>query len=223
MDEFTANEFSKRYRDTVIISTARGIKEPLIVESINLLDNVFTARVHDNKDRALIPLVNLNVIEYPNKVCFDDHTKKSVLMYSRRPLRQWKKGFTSENTAMFDLSGLTCLPLTGDSSLTVRYKNPLRISIDMRNLKSLAQTEYPKILSLDSFTFLDTQLQKCLTSEFWISRTFQDKEITLFKFDTPLGVFNTETKSLRPFLPVFRQEAVDFVNRNGLSCYMEVV
>lgn len=227
MDEFTANEFSKRYRDTLIITPSfskKGDSQALYVEGVNNVSGRYICTLHNGSNRSTINLDTLEITEYPSKMCFNgSNGYTGVFLYSRKALRQWRRGFVNDNTSIVSMLGHS-VHMFGGKDFTLHEPPSRKLGVDFGILNCMAASKDRKYVGIEDITtFEPDQLQKCLTREYWISRGADDNDIVLFKFDTPIGVLSKSRMILSSTIQPFKQECLDFISRNGLSNVVEVI
>jgi hypothetical protein len=207
MDDFSIREFMKRYSNTyLILKDAKTSK----------LKSCFLRDLLEEDDTAYfvfegfnLEVTKINVYEVPFRKCFN--TGEGVAVFSRLPVRQFKKGFNPENTSL--LNGMHVIVNSIDNNIAERTtRSNIRFSAEV--FQDMVDTSYTYSIHLSATS---KRVQTCITDTYWLSKTFKDNEFVVFRYDVPVGSYNVVTDEITPITDVYQQELFDLVNRLNLQ------
>jgi hypothetical protein len=139
-----------------------------------------------------------------------------VYIFSRTTVRQWKKGFTSDNTVLKNGLSVVLENNTQTRYLINRnFRDYGEVTSDA--FSKLLDTSYPNSIKLAVDKLSQINVQTCINDEYWVSMGFERDYYLLCRFDVVVGVYSRSGDSVTPITPIYRQELLDLVTRNNLT------
>jgi len=165
-------------------------------------------------DEKQYKLSDITIIPPPNKQCFDWLGR--TIVFSKFPNRQWHKGLTQNNSSFND----RVLEIVQSVRPPKEYK--YRTSPNFRlSLESIFCMFRPNFAGSFTQALADIESHKLLSrtinSEYYVSSfPSLEKPFLLFRYEFPLAYYNPETRLFTLTQELYRQEVLDFCNRQGI-------
>lgn len=214
MNEQMVRDLNRRYARTVVEVIYKPTKEkfPIFVDSLHFLPEGVIL-VGNKAGKEMQEKYNDYVfLESPESGVFD--FGGTTYVYQHRPERQWRKGICLDNSSIFSPI-LNIIDRFDCNEVRLNYRPKV---YSVKGLKNLFRDTVLRLEEGIKLLSESDNLSVALNKKYFISIYTEANSYVLWRMDKPLCKFYPETFSVTLFEPIYRQEVIDFFNRQGV-CY----
>lgn len=205
MDAFTARELERRYNGGY--AYVKVGKKAFAVRfrdfGIDEANNDYIAVVETSTNSTKrIDLSETEILPIQHRKLFQ--SEESFCLYSRTPRRQFRKGYTSENTYIIDVP-VICMKQSG-----ISLKSNGNSNISLKTVAGFHETIYPNSYEDAIAKLGDTCIGHVVTDTYGVSISFiEGADYILFYLQKPVALISGKQFKVLSL----KQEVVDFVKR----------
>lgn len=229
MDNLNAREVFRKYNHTYSLIRDKTTKEvrPVYFQDFgfNEHDVPFTVvelfHKSGKKVSVNVELNSIDILPVPNRKMFNFNG--SALLYSRSPNRQWRKGISTDNSTIVDISDnlLDDVVSTGSVERVVSRQRLYTLDVMSKLLLSEYENDATKAL-MKVADVSDPTISIAVSDVYWVtSYSSLETPVMLYRYDVPIALYNkSDTFTLVD--KIYLQEVTDFCKRFNLTTKIEV-